>query len=88
MDRADSPNAIREAHREIDQFGENESETMSRLKEHKVKRGEAKLEHFSGSQRRMVNHHRTGVVSLYWPRDLLKLLKMRFEHLLIMFDVQ
>jgi hypothetical protein len=39
MDRAD----IRDARREADSFGENESETMSRLKEHQVKRGVAKL---------------------------------------------
>jgi hypothetical protein len=46
MDRADILNAIREA----DSCGENESETMSRLEEHQVKRGVAKLEHFFGNQ--------------------------------------
>jgi hypothetical protein len=63
----------------------HESETMSRLKEHQVKRGVAKLEHFSGSQRGMVNQHRTGVISGYTLRDLLK---MRSEHLWTMLNVQ
>jgi hypothetical protein len=32
---------------------------------YQVKRNVAKLEHFYGSQRGMVNQHRTGVVSRY-----------------------
>jgi hypothetical protein len=78
MDRTDILNATREAHGEADSFGESESETMSRLKEHQVNQGEAKLEHFPVSQRGMVIQHRTGVVSRYTLRDLLK---MRSEHL-------
>jgi hypothetical protein len=85
MDRADILNATRDERMEADSFSEHESETMSRLKDHQVKRGVAKLEHFSGSQRRMVNQHRTGVVSRYTLRDLLK---RRSEHLWTMFDVQ
>ena len=86
MDRADNLNAIRDLRREADSFSEHECETMSRLKEHQVKQGVAKLERrFSGSQRRMVNQHRTGVISRYMLRDLLK---MRSEHLWTMFDVQ
>jgi carbonic anhydrase len=85
MDRTDILNAIRDARRKADSFSENESETMSRLKEHQVKEGVAKLEHFSGNQRRMVNQHRTGVVSRHTLSDLLK---MRSEHLLTVLDVQ
>jgi hypothetical protein len=84
MVRADNLNVIRGS-READSFGETASETMSRLKGHQVKRGVAKLEHFSGRQRRMANAHRTEVVSRYMLRDLLK---MRSEHLSTMFDVQ
>jgi hypothetical protein len=43
---------------------------MSRLMENQVKRGVAKLKHFSGSRRRMVNQHRTGVVSPYTQREI------------------
>jgi hypothetical protein len=72
-DRADILNAIRKA----DSFSACESETMSRLKEHQVERCVAKFEHFSESQRRMVNQHRTGVVSRYMLRDFSK---MTSEH--------
>jgi hypothetical protein len=78
-------NTIRDTRREADSFSEHESETMSRLKEHQVKRGEAKLEHFSGSQGRMMSRHRTGVVSRCMLRDLLK---MKSEHLWTMFNVE
>ena len=36
MDKADILNAIRDTRREADSFGDNESETMSRLKEIKL----------------------------------------------------
>jgi hypothetical protein len=62
MDRAHILNAIRNAPRKADSFSEHESETMSRLKGYQVTRGVTKLEHFSGSQRRMLNQHRTGVL--------------------------
>jgi hypothetical protein len=65
IDRADILNPIKDTCREADSFSEHESETMSRLKECQAKRSVAKLEHFSGSQRRIVNQHRTGVQSLY-----------------------
>jgi hypothetical protein len=41
MDRADILSAIRDTCREADSFREHESENMSRLKEHQVKRGVA-----------------------------------------------
>jgi hypothetical protein len=56
------------------------------LYEHQVGRGVAREEHFSGSQRRIVKQHRTGVVSRLTLRDILK---RRSEHLWTeQFDVQ
>jgi hypothetical protein len=43
MDRTDIMNVIMNTRRKADSFGENESETMSRLKEHQVKGGVPKL---------------------------------------------
>jgi hypothetical protein len=45
---------------------------------YQVKRGVAREDHFSGSQRRVVNQNRTGVVDCFTLRDILK---SRSEHL-------
>jgi hypothetical protein len=52
--------------------------TITRLHEHQVKREVAREKRFSGSQRRIVNQHRIGVVSHFMLRDILK---RRSEHL-------
>jgi hypothetical protein len=51
---------------------DKESVTMTKLHEHQVGRWAAREEHFSGSQRRIVNQHRTGVVGRFTLRDILK----------------
>ena len=86
MDRSDILNALREAGRINDSIMANESVTMNRLFDLQVKRGVARDERFAGSLRRIVNQHRTGVVSRYTLRDILK---RRSEHLWTEeFDVQ
>jgi ribonuclease HI len=86
MDRSDILHAIREDSRENDSSKDIESVSMTRLYEHQVGRGVAREERFSGSQRRIVNQHRTGVVSRFTLRDILK---RRSEHLWTeQFDVQ
>jgi hypothetical protein len=72
MDRSDILRAIKEAGRENDSSKDIESVSMTRLHEHQVKRGVAREERFSGSQRRIVNQHTTGVVSHFTLRDILK----------------
>jgi hypothetical protein len=66
MERWDIMHAICEASRENDSSNDIESLSMNRLFEHHVRRGTAREESFSGSQRRIVNQHRTGVVGR-WP---------------------
>ena len=63
LDRADIINAIREAGRKVDCPDICESASLSRMKELGVKRGIAKYERLAGDNRRMINQHRTGVVS-------------------------
>jgi glyoxylase-like metal-dependent hydrolase (beta-lactamase superfamily II) len=65
MDRSDILHAIKEASRENDSPKDIESVSLTRLYEHQVERGVAREERFSGSQRRIVNQHRTGVVSRF-----------------------
>jgi hypothetical protein len=79
MDRADILNALRETGRVNDSSDEGESATLTRLQELQVKRDAARYECYAGSQRRLVNQHRAGVVSRYTLRDILK---MGSEHLL------
>ena len=71
MDRSDVLNALREVGRANDSVSEDESTSLTRMLEHQVKRGKARHERYAGSQRRMVNQHRTGVVSRYMLRDIL-----------------
>jgi hypothetical protein len=78
MDRSDILHAIKEAGQENDSSRDIESVSMTRLYEHQVERGVTREERFSGSQRRIVNLHRTGVVSRFTLRDILK---RRSEHL-------
>jgi hypothetical protein len=86
MDRSDILRAIKEAGQENDSSKDIESVSMARLYEHQVERGVAREERFSGSQRKIVNQHRTGVVSRFTLRDILK---RRSEHLWTeQFDVQ
>jgi hypothetical protein len=65
MDRSENLHAIREALWSCDLTTDKESVTMSRLHEHQFKRGVAREERFAGSERRIVNEHRTGVVSCF-----------------------
>ena len=86
MDQADILNALRDARLSQEPSDDCESTTMVRLREQQVKRGVAKQEHYAGSQRRLINQHRTGVVSRYTLRDLLR---KGSEHLWTdWFDVQ
>ena len=77
MDCSDILNALKEAGRANESRDENGSATMIRLHELQVRSGEAKQEQYAGSQRRIVNQHRTGVVSRYTLRDILR---RRSEH--------
>ena len=70
MDRADVMSALREVGRINEERDVCESVTMDRLQEHHVERGVARHECFSGSQRRMINQHRTGVVRTGVSRTL------------------
>ena len=72
MDRADIINALRDAGREKDWNADIESATLTRLREHRVPRGIATHERHGGVLRRMVNQHRTGVVSRYTVRNILR----------------
>jgi ribonuclease HI len=85
MDQADILHALREAGRVKDSSHDCDSATLTRFQEIHVRRGEARRECYAGSHRRLVNQHRTGVVSRYTLRDILK---MRSEHLWTLFDVQ
>ena len=86
MDRTDILNALREAGRVNDFSNDCVSATMTRLQEHQVKRGTARQERYAGSQRRIVNQHRTGAVSRYTLREILR---RGSEHLWTeQFDVQ
>ena len=86
MDQADILNALREVRLLQEPSDDCESTTMARLREQQIKRGVAKQEHYAGSQRRLINQHRTGVVSRYTLRDLLR---RGSEHLWTeWFDVQ
>jgi hypothetical protein len=59
---------------------------ISRLINNRSEEGYLREERFSGNQRRIVNQHKTGVVSRLSLRDILK---RRSEHLLTEeFDVQ
>jgi hypothetical protein len=78
MDRSDILHAIKEASRENDSSKDIESVNVTRLYEHQVGREVAREERFSGTQRRKVNQHRTGVVSRFTLRDIVK---RRSEHL-------
>jgi hypothetical protein len=65
---------------------DKESITVTKLHEHQVKRKMARKECFVGSQRRIVNQHRTGFASRF---TLKAILKTRYEHSLTEeFDVQ
>jgi hypothetical protein len=86
MDQSDILHAIKEDSRKNNLSKDIESVSMTRLYEHQVGRGVAREERFSGSQRRIMNQHRTGVVSRFTLRDILK---KRSEHLWTeQFDVQ
>jgi hypothetical protein len=71
MDRADILNALREVGLVQDLEGAKESATLTRLQELQIKRGVARHECCAGSQRRLVNQHRTGVLSTYTLGDIL-----------------
>ena len=86
MDQSDILNALREVRLLQEPSDDCESTTMARLREQQIKKGVAKQEHYAGSQRRLINQHRTGVVSRYTLRDLLR---RGSEHLWTeWFDVQ
>jgi hypothetical protein len=63
MDHADVLHAFREVRRVWDSLGDNELNTMKRLRDGQVKLGIARHEHYAGGQRRMVNHLKTGIMS-------------------------
>jgi hypothetical protein len=71
LDRSNILHAIRDVGRSNDFSTDKESVTMTRLHEHKVKKGVEREEHFSSNQKRIVNQHRTGVVSHFPLRDIL-----------------
>jgi beta-lactam-binding protein with PASTA domain len=55
MDHADVLHALRETVRVEDAVGDNESDTMERLRDVQVKLGVARYEHYAASQIRMAN---------------------------------
>jgi hypothetical protein len=59
MDHANVLHAIHEAGRVEDSLGDKESNNMERLRDGQVKLGAARHEHYTGSQRRIVNQMRT-----------------------------
>jgi hypothetical protein len=59
-------------------IGDGNSNTMERLRDGQVNLGAARHEHYTGSQRYMVNQMKTGIVSRH---TLLNLLKRKSEHL-------
>jgi hypothetical protein len=65
-------NYVREFNVTNDLSEDKESVTMTGLHEHQVKRRVGREDSFSGSQRGILNQHRTGVVSDSTPRDILK----------------
>ena len=77
MDRADILIALRESSQSED-FEMNEHESISRMRELGVRMGIVRREHLTKISKRAVNQHRTGTISRYTLRDLLK---RRSEHL-------
>jgi hypothetical protein len=61
-----------------DSLRDGDSNTMETLRDGQVKHGATRHEHYSGSQKRMVNQMRTGTVSCH---TLLNVLGRRSEHL-------
>ena len=72
MDRAEILNALREVGQVQDAEDANESATLTRLQEFQIKRGVGTQEYNAGNQRRLVNQHKTGVISKYTLGDVLK----------------
>jgi hypothetical protein len=72
MDHADVLHALREAGGVKDSLGDDESNTMERLRDGQVKLGVPRYKQYAGSQRRIVNQIRTGVVSRHTLLNVLE----------------
>ena len=71
MDRADIVNTVKGLFQTEELEGETHSHSCTRMKMMGVKVGSARLERYCGSQRRLINQHRTGIVSRYSLAEIL-----------------
>ena len=78
MDRADIVNAIKNTGHVADFNGESETAALTRMREIEVKQGVARKDRFGKVTRRIVNQHRTGVISCHTLKEILR---RRSEHL-------